>query len=59
MIPDQLNMLDELLTYDGGSLTGWEVDFLESLDRRRDDGRPLSIGQDEKLRQIWDKVFGG
>ena len=64
MTPDQISMLDELLGYellgyDGGRLTGWEMDFLESLDRRRDDVKALSEKQDEKLRGIWDKVFGG
>jgi hypothetical protein len=42
MSPDQISMLDELLSYDGGRLTGWEIDFLESLDRRRDDERALT-----------------
>jgi hypothetical protein len=58
MSPDQISMLDELLSYDGGSLNGWEIDFLESLDKRRDDIRPLSEKQDDKLRQTWDKIFG-
>ena len=58
MNADQLNMLDELLEYDGGHLSGWEIDFLESLDRRRDDARPLSENQDHKLRELWDEVFG-
>lgn len=58
MTPDELNMLDELLAYDGGRLSGWAIDFIESLDRRRDDGRPLSARQSDKLREIWDQALG-
>jgi hypothetical protein len=47
--------LDDLLALDEG-LTGWEVEFIESLSRRLADA-PLSLtdGQARKLHQIWER----
>jgi hypothetical protein len=50
---DWESMLDELLELEQG-LTGWEIDFLESLDKLR--GRELSEKQLEKLTQIHERL---
>ena len=50
MDSEQRGMIDELLEVESG-LTNWEVDFLESIDRRDF----LTPAQDRKLRQIWDE----
>lgn len=48
-------MLDELLNDESDCMTAWEVEFIESLHRRRD--RELSPKQAETLMRIWNKVF--
>ena len=50
----EINMLNELLEVESG-LTGWEMDFIEDLDRQR--SRTLSERQREKLDQIWVRVM--
>jgi len=47
--------LDDLLGVESG-LTGWEVEFVEDLHKRR--GRRFSRRQIDKLHQIWDRVCG-
>ena len=46
--------LDDLLALEEG-LTGWEVEFVESVEKRRQDGRDLTDGQIAKIHQIWDR----
>lgn len=57
MTKDQLSMLDELLGDDSDRLNSWEINFLEDFHRHRD--KTLTDRQEQKLRQIWDKIFGG
>ncbi len=52
---DNRNILDELLAYDGGCLTAWEIDFIDSLNERRD--FDLSEKQADVLNRVWDKAF--
>lgn len=37
-------------------LSGWEEDFLESIQVRLDNGKELTPAQEDKLRQIYDKA---
>jgi hypothetical protein len=55
MNADEQKLLNELLNDDSDKLSEWEMEFLESLDRDR--GRDLSDKQEEKLNQIWNRVF--
>lgn len=58
MKQDELNLLNELLEVDEG-LTGWEIEFIEDLNRRRR-FRSLSRRQKEALNRIAEKVgLGG
>jgi hypothetical protein len=54
-------MLDELLNDDSDTMSAWEVEFIESLNRQCDgiaDGSWCpSLNQEAKLEQIWNKVF--
>jgi hypothetical protein len=54
-------MLDELLHDDSDTMSAWEVEFIESLDRQCDgssDGSWYpSPKQEAVLERIWDKVF--
>ena len=54
MTDRQAGMLDELLEVEGG-LSGWEMDFTESLDTAR--GRSLAERQADKLAHIGRKCF--
>jgi len=56
MTTDQHKQLNELLADDGDCLSDWEIDFLESLNRDRH--LELTGGQEYKLTQIWNRVFG-
>ena len=48
-------MLEELLKLDHG-LTDWEVEFIDSLDKRLNDkGRDLTDKQYKKLEQIYEE----
>ncbi len=53
-------MLDELLRDESDTMTAWEVEFIESLDKQRsrnsEDWTP-SAKQCGILSEIWDKVF--
>ncbi len=56
------NMVQELLSYDSdddkhGSkkLTDWEIRFLEDIE---DVAKYLSTGQQHKLTEIWQRIFG-
>lgn len=53
MSDDEENMLDELLDCESG-LTEWEVEFIDSLDCKRQ--RPLTQKQSDKLLDIWERV---
>ena len=57
MTQDELTMLDELLGDDSDRLSEWEVNFLESMDRKR--VQASSDRERHKLEQIWEKLFGG
>lgn len=57
MTKDQLEMLDELLQDDSDRMNDWEINFIEDFNRKRD--MKLTDRQEQKLRSIWDKVFGG
>lgn len=53
--------LDELLADDSGTLTAWEVEFTESLDRQRKrygSGWTPSPPQIASLQKTWNRVFG-
>lgn len=56
MSDEQEARLDDLLDAESG-LTGWELDFVDDLDRLRD--RALTTAQADKLAQVWDRVIGG
>ena len=46
-------MIDDLLLLESG-LSGWEMDFIESLDKQYGDRGSLTEKQEEKLSQIWE-----
>lgn len=48
----QSGMLKELLEVDTG-LTEWEIGFITKLKS----GWKLSVPQEKKLKQIWEKIF--
>lgn len=54
-------MLEELLNDDNDMMTVWEVEFIESLNRRcdasADDNRCPSSEQRKVLEEIWGGVF--
>lgn len=54
-------MLDELLNDDSDTMTAWEVEFIESLNRQCDgssDGSWCpSPKQEAVLEKVWNKVF--
>lgn len=53
MDAEYAGLLDELLEDDSDTMTAWEVEFIESLNQRRD--RALSEKQETVLTKIWDK----
>ncbi|KKN74263.1 hypothetical protein LCGC14_0392020 [marine sediment metagenome] len=55
---DQIKMVNELLADVSGALTYWEIDFIEKCARQFDVNQPLVGMQTEKLKEIWQKVFG-
>jgi len=53
------DMLDDLLRDDSDTLSAWEVEFAESLDKQRNrEGWSPSDKQFKYLSDIWHKVFG-
>ncbi len=50
MDPDQQQLLDDLLATEDAGFTGWEIDFLDSLDGKRD--CDLSEERVNKLNEI-------
>ena len=54
MTPDEEKMLDALLDLEDG-LSPWEVEFVDSIDKQRRRGHGLSLGQLQKLREIYDR----
>ena len=54
MTGDEQSLLDDLLAVDSG-LTGWEMDFVESLDRQCRD-MTLSPARKQKMDEIAEKV---
>jgi hypothetical protein len=52
MAEDCTSMLAELMDDDSDRLTGWEVDFIESVRRRE---APFTAAQ---AAQIWHRVYG-
>jgi hypothetical protein len=52
------DMLRELIDVDAG-LTGWEMDFLDSLCGQGylDDDHLITEKQANKLEQIWNRIF--
>lgn len=53
-----LEMLDELLDDESDSMSDWELEFIESLDRQRGRAPLWSQKQLKVLVRVWDKVFG-
>lgn len=49
------NLLDDLLDTESG-LTGWEMDFIEPLDKQRD--QTWTEKQTDKVSAIWQRIFG-
>lgn len=52
--------LDELLADESDTMTAWEVEFIESVNkqrRRTGDGWSPSAKQEKVLIDIWNKVF--
>ena len=45
-------MVDDLLGLDQG-LSGWEIDFIESIAGRLEEREGLTPAQADKLREIW------
>ena len=56
MLTQHVTMLNDLLEYNGGNLSGWEIDFLESLSNL---GNHITLSEKQAitLGNIWDKVF--
>lgn len=54
MNEDQAKLLDDLLECEDAGFTGWEIDFLDSLDKQRD--RPLTDKQAAVLERISKKA---
>ena len=54
MTADEQKLLNELLNDDSDKLSEWEMDFIESLDTRRN--IELTGRQSETLNRIWNKV---
>lgn len=50
-------MADELQKVERG-LTDWECGFVDDMDRRLEREDYVSPKQEEKLQQIWTKIFG-
>lgn len=42
--------------YGGIDLSGWEVDFMDSIEERVTNGGDLSEAQRERLVSIWDRI---
>lgn len=61
MVTKSSEMLDELLRDESDTLTTWEVEFIESLDKQRQrEGERCwepSQRQFTVLEKTWDKVF--
>jgi len=59
---DQKEMLRELLGHDpdddGRRMTDWEVQFVEEMERRIDQGGTISSRQANKIAEIWQRIFG-
>jgi len=49
--------LDDLLNTEDG-LTDWEVEFIESLNKQREEHRAFTDRQIAKLHQVWDERYG-
>jgi hypothetical protein len=41
-----------------GTLTRWESEFLVTIGTRLDRGRPLTADQEDKLEEIYNKIYG-
>ena len=56
MLRQHETMLNDLLDYNGGNLSGREEDFLESLSKL---GKHMKLSEKQAiwLGNIWDKVF--
>lgn len=57
-IEDWEDMLDELLADESDTMSAWEVDFIESLDRQR--SAPEFVMSDKQwsvLQKVWSTVF--
>lgn len=48
--------IERAIQYDQLDLNGWESDFLESIKRRVQSGRPLSDLQDDVLMKIHKRI---
>jgi len=64
-LDDYEGMLHELLNDQSDGISAWEVEFIESLNRRplRHDAQGRAVAgwsekQCNKLREIWDRVLG-
>ena len=57
MTPNDETMLRELLADESDAMTAWEVEFIDSLLKKR--LYKWSEKQIETLEKIWNKVFGG
>ena len=60
MLTDWQNMLEELLNDESDTMSAWEVEFIDSLNRQwtRHEDMAISPKQRAVLERIWDKVFG-
>lgn len=54
-------MLAELLNDESDTMTAWEVEFIESINKRRFAYRGWAPNEKQRtiLAKIWQRVFGG
>lgn len=53
-----VDRINEAVLDDEYDLTEWESNFIESVQKALDAGRPLTTNQDARLTEIWEKATG-
>lgn len=55
-MPDYEEAIDELYENYYEELNAWEREFVESVRDRIAEGRELTLNQEAKVEEIWDRV---